>query len=134
MKVNTLTWGIPIEDIKKFYPMAYTGVYNGKPYVCFDHTSVYNFPGDCGALILDGAGSIYGAKTMRAILKYASLSGFNKIFATLVNYDYPWEQERLKLFKNYRWKLVHKGKSNRTPEKNDYVFVKIIHNPLHKGY
>lgn len=133
MNFTTLTWGISIQDIHKFYPKAIIGNFAGRSFIQFNNTYVYNFPGDCGALVIRGA-SYVRRDEMRAILKYASKSGFTKIFATIVERDYPWVQDHVKLYKNYRWKLVHKGKSNRNPDKNEFVFVKIIHKPEHKGY
>ena len=74
--------------------------------------------------------------TLKDVLRFCSLSGFSKIFATIVgNESYCHAITRaVESFKKARFKLVYKGKSNRNPEKDDYVFVKYIRNCKYKGY
>ena len=65
-------------------------------------------------------------------MKYASLSGFNKMFATIVT---KWlADEQKELFTNLGWQVVFEGKSNRNSDKVDIGLVLHILNPIHKGY
>ena len=132
----TLGWGLSTSVIRKHIreDFDYT-VDENKSYasgmLTFGDVTLTNFPGDCGALILQGANEIDETE-MKQVLKYASLSGFNKIFATIVT-AYKAEEQH-KVFKKARWRTVYKGKSNRNDYKDDIVLVKYIRNPKHKGY
>ena len=129
----TLGWGIPVPMITEFYPdVAYQQNVTPKK-LNFGFVQLLNFYGDCGALTLNNAKCIT-QDTMKAVLQYASLSGFTKIFATVVGSDSDRQREVCKIFRDYRWKCVHKGKSNRNPRKDEFVFVKIIRKPKHIGY
>ena len=93
-----------------------------------------DFPGDCGALFLRNANAAT-KKGLRTIIAIASECGYNKIFATVVgDTEYSCITDAVQAFKSTRWKLVHKGPSNRNPHKTSFVFVKIIRNPKYKGY
>jgi hypothetical protein len=135
MNQNKLCWGITVEKIKKFYPdIRYVEEHNwGGGKLIFDSVVVRVFEGDCGALVISNA-NYADDFTLKAILKYASLSGFSKIFATVVGPEYTSIRSAISAFKKNRFICVHKGKSNRNPDKDDYVFVKIIRNPIKKGY
>lgn len=128
-----LTWGLKESEIHKYFPT----VMIGERSLGFNSVSLLNFPGDCGALILTGAN--YAKKEdLQAVVKFASMSGFSKIFATVVappenQYDTR-AKDAVAAFKALRFIKVNQGKSNRNPNKDDFVFVKIIRNPLHKGY
>lgn len=134
MNHNKLLWGITVEEIKKFYSNIRHKSDSswGGGVLIFGSTEVRVFVGDCSSIVINNA---VGAddSTLKAVLKYASLSGFSKIFATVVGtplyIDYA-----VQAFKKNRFICVHKGKSNRNPHKDDYVFVKIIRNPVKKGY
>lgn len=131
-----LNWGLPLEQVKKhIYPHAVGAVGD---YLSLGNITLKNFPGDCGSLVMIYANRATEEDLARAV-KYASLSGFTKIFATVVGATEPkqWSvpiNDAVAAFKKARFKLVHHGKSNRNPDKDDYVFVKIIRNPKHRGY
>jgi hypothetical protein len=126
--MNPLQWGLSETSIKMKFPTV--NVY-GQKLQC-GSVGLQNFSGDCGALILTGANNA-DIPSLKLAREVASANGFNKIFATVVmspNYI----DTVVKAFKHCRWKLVHKGKSNRTSTKDSYVFVKIISNCKYKGY
>ena len=126
---TSLFWGIPDEKIKLMFP---TASFSEKCINITYSVSLRNFPGDCGALIIEGANNV-DKTLLKKILLYASLSGFNKIFATVVGYP-MWINNAVLAFKGAKFKCSYYGKSNRNPEKEDYVFVKRINNCKHKGY
>ena len=126
--MGTLYWGLTVTQIKK---QITTNVYVTKeetdnPVLTIDNMTLTNFPGDCGALCLASANHATNQK-LKTVYKYASLSGFSKIFATVVGKE-DFIKEAVAAFKANKWKCVYKGKSNRNPKKSDYVFVKYIKN------
>lgn len=129
-----LTWGLRVSQIEKTFPNASIG----DSHITFGSLLIKNFPGDCGALTLSGAN--YAKKEdLQAVVEFASMSGFSKIFATVVadmenKYYKPAGSDAVAAFKALRFIKVNQGKSNRNPNKDDFVFVKIIRNPIHKGY
>ena len=127
--IRTLLWGISDDEILKIFPKA---IFEDKCININHHIVLRNFPGDCGALIIDGA-NYMDSGILRKILLYASLSGFNKIFATVVGYP-QWVTKAKLAFTSAKFKCVYKGYSNRSPVREDYVFVKRINNCKHKGY
>ena len=131
---NTLYWGIPLKEIKKFYPNVYIG-YNsyGQQYLGFDFCYLHNFPNDCGATILTGLEYVKEPQLV-SVIEYCSRSGFNLIFGTLCT-DNPHMFERQRaLFRKFGFKASFVGRSNRNPQKNHVVLVKKIHNPKKVGY
>lgn len=128
-----LTWGLRVSQIKKTFPT----VMIHDNFISFGSVCIQNFPGDCGALILTRA-NYAKKKDLQDVVKFASMSGFSKIFATVVStLDSPYgtsTKEAVAAFKALRFIKVNQGKSNRNPNKDDFVFVKIIRNPIHKGY
>lgn len=125
-----LTWGLKESQIKKHFPT----VRILKNSLVSGSVRVQNFPGDCGSLIITGA-NWATKQDLKDAVKFASMSGFSKIFATVVaDMDYDSAQRTVKAFKSQRFICVNHGKSNRNPHKDDFVFVKIIRNPIHKGY
>ena len=130
MTYYPLTWGLTDFQIKKEFPTAVFSV----GYVKINGVFIRNFPADCGAVFLTGANAV-STDALKDVVKFCSMSGFSKIFATVVFHpQYSRLHQVLDAFKAARFKLVFKGKSNRNPEKNDYVFVKYIRNCKHKGY
>lgn len=145
--MSFLTWGLCKHEIEKLFPgvqfVEEPGVPVRDSYLLreinfprkdnkYSLLQVRNFPGDCGALMLRGANSA-SYDQLKDVLKYASLSGFSKIFATVVGEE-VYLKEALAAFKKARFKLVAKGNSNRNAYKYDYVFVKYIRNCKYKGY
>ena len=124
----TLTWGLDDLTIKEKFPGAYFGnKWLGLP----KGGLIYNFPGDCGSLLIQGANTL-NAAALKDIEEYASLSGFSKLFATIVtSKDYA--DNQMEIMKRLGWKCVSKGYSNRNPEKRDYVMFKRVKCSYH-GY
>jgi len=124
----TLTWGLNDERIKEKFP----GAYFGNKYLSLPKGgTIYNFPGDCGSLLVQGANCL-SAAALADIEEYASLSGFSKLFATIVT-SKNYADNQMELMKSLGWKCVSKGYSNRNPEKRDYVMFKRI-KCHYKGY
>lgn len=123
-----LTWGLSYDQMSKRFPML--TIRKGNVY--FDGSSLTNFPGDCGALILTGANQA-SETTLKVLTEVASACGFVKIFATVVG-GAGYIADAKKAFKKKRWINVYSGNSNRTPAKEDHVFVKIIRKPKWIGY
>lgn len=129
--MKPLSWGLTDQQIKEQFPKA--KIFGNS--VRFNCIRLQNFPEDCGSLVLVGANCAEENDVKQAVA-FASASGFSKIFATVVGENYPYSrvETAVKAFKKARFKLVHQGKSNRNPHKDDYVFVKIIHNCEYMGY
>lgn len=92
-----------------------------------------NFPGDCGALIMQQANNA-SHENLKFVKEFASQNGFSKVFATVVTCD---EAVLSKLKKDYRragWIRVYEGKSNRNDYKTDIVYCLVIRNCKYKGY
>lgn len=128
-----LTWGLRESEIRKHFPTALIGDSG----LVLGSLRIQNFPGDCGTLVLSGA-NYAKKKDLQDVVKFASMSGFSKIFATVVatleNKHNTSAKDAVATFKALRFIKVNQGKSNRNPNKDDFVFVKIIRNPIHKGY
>jgi len=129
--MKPLSWGQTQQQIKRID----SNLGCGAGYVSLQSTTLKNFPGDCGALILTGANSV-SEETLRTLCKVASYGGFSKIFATVVLKDtiYSSIKDRLNVFRANNFIKVKHGKSNRNPYKDDIVFVKYISNCKYKGY
>lgn len=92
-----------------------------------------NFPGDCGALIMQQA-NCATHENLKFVKEFASQNGFSKVFATVVTDN---ENVLSKLKKAYRsagWIRVYEGKSNRNSHKTDIVYCLVIRNCKYKGY
>lgn len=134
--ITPLGWGLSVEDIKlkmgMLFPKRqyqdYFSTVQGR--VSFGSATLRNFEGDCGALYMQGANYV-DDKDLECVTEFCSLSGFSKVFATVVQSDDTTTRENL--FKKHGWTLVHKGKSNRNPTKHDCVFVLII-DCKYRGY
>lgn len=97
-----------------------------------DCIHISSFPGDCGALCLNGA--LYANKAnLKDIMEIASHTGHNKIFATIVGTDVK-IQEKKKLFVDMGWTIINEGKSNRNSDKIDVVLFYFNPNCKKKGY
>lgn len=130
-QTKPLQWGQTEEEIKKKYP--HVCITKGKIRVGSNCT-LTNFPGDCGALILNYANHAT-TEDLRTAIKIASGGGFNKIFATVcMERCYYKFEEVQKAFKKNRFLKVKEGTSNRNPHKADIVYVKYITNCKYKGY
>jgi len=121
--IAPLGWGLSVGDIKfkmgKMFPTKnYFSAQQG--WVDFGNAFLKNFEGDCGALYMQGANCV-DDKDLECVTEFCSLSGFSKVFATVVQSGDTSTREEL--FKKHGWTLVHKGKSNRNPSKDDCVFV-----------
>lgn len=126
---GALTWGMSLEDIKQQLD-SNASVYGNN--LLIHNMNLTNFNGDCGAIYLTNANTATKEK-LKTVEKYASLSGFSKIFATVVGKP-EYLERALYAFRSNKWKCVAKGKSNRNETKDDYVFVKYIRNCKYKGY
>ena len=122
-----LTWGLMVDEIKQKFPNAYCG----NNYIDFGRVTVNNFPGDCGALLVRGLNN-GDVQSLKDAEKYASLSGFSKMFGTIVC-EKKYADAALETMKALGWRCISKGNSNRNPEKRDYVMFKRI-NCSYKGY
>ena len=124
----TLTWGLNDERIKEKFPGAYFG---NKRLTLPKGGIIYNFPGDCGSLIIQGANCLTES-ALKDIEEYASTSGFSKLFATIVMGEH-YATNQMELMKRLGWKCVSKGYSNRNETKRDYVMFKRV-KCSYKGY
>ena len=127
-------WG-DLTTIKKHHPEVVdfaAGGWGGYGALQVNCTYMYNFPGDCGALCLQGA-HYASAETIETIKHCASLTGHSKIFATLVGKKVNLEQV-LALYLAAGFKLVNEAQGNRSMGYTDYVL--FYHNPdcIKKGY
>ena len=133
---NPLTWGLNKAEWDKRWPSKWKCNSYTKAICINNKISIHNFPGDCGALTINGA---YRAdkETLDLLEDIASSNGFSKIFATLVgDNSHGYYDKAIKAFKKNRWILVKKGISNRKLDNDviDYVYVKYISNCKFKGY
>lgn len=126
--MTCLSWGIADDKLKELHP----DIVIAQGHVRCKSVTLRNFPGDCGTLILTYA-NYANVESLKLAEGVASDLGFNKIFATVVCAP-EYAETAAQAFKKCRWKLVHKGNSNRTESNASYVFVKIIHNCKYKGY
>ena len=92
-----------------------------------------NFPGDCGALIMQRANSATH-ENLNFVKKFASHNGFSKVFATVVTGDDAVLSKLKKAYRSAGWIRVYEGKSNRNSYKTDIVYCLVIRNCKHKGY
>lgn len=127
MDFPALTWGLSLEKIQEFAPD--TEKLAQKLY--FHSVHVQNFPTDCGALLLNNT-SYATLHDLQNVIKYASKSGFSKIFCTIV--DKPYIADAAKeTFKKAGFRCISSGFSNRNPYKRDYVMFKRVR-CSYKGY
>ena len=92
-----------------------------------------NFPGDCGALIMQRANSAT-QEHLNFVKKFASHNGFSKVFATVVTNDEAVIERLKKAYRSAGWIRVYEGKSNRNKHKTDIVYCLVIRNCKYKGY
>lgn len=92
-----------------------------------------NFPGDCGALIMQRANSATH-ENLKFVKEFASRNGFSKIFATVVTGDDAVLSKLKKAYRRAGWIRVYEGKSNRNDYKTDIVYCLVIRNCKYKGY
>ncbi len=131
-----LGWGLSTAQILQEYPQCAirdTDNFRQRNISC-GYGTIYNMWGDCGTLLLDGANNIK-KQDLKVLMEIASRCGFNKIFATITDYNY---QNRAKnqrdMFKSLGWRCVDSSNSNRTPEKVSYSMFLRIKDPIQKGY
>jgi hypothetical protein len=93
---------------------------------------MYNFNGDCGALLMSGCNNA-SYEDIKAAQKIASTTGHSKLFGTIVCKE-EYAQRAAALFKKAGFRLIKKTKSNRNPEKTDITV--FYHNPncIKTGY
>jgi len=94
--------------------------------------SVTNFPGDCGAIIARGMSSA-DETTLKAIEKYASISGFSNIFGTLVTDSTTVRDHYMKMYQDLGWVVINVSMSNRNSDKHSVSLYKFVECE-HKGY
>ncbi len=75
-------------------------------------------PGDCGTLLLNGAGDAT-EEGLKRVAEVASINGFDTVYATLVN-----RSKQVKLFGKAGWKICFEGYSNR--KSNIYTKVGLV--------
>ena len=92
-----------------------------------------NFPGDCGALIMQRANSATH-ENLKFVKEFASHNGFSKVFATVVTNDEVVLSKLKKAYRRASWIRVYEGKSNRNDYKTDIVYCLVIRNCKYKGY
>jgi hypothetical protein len=130
--ISTLIWGLAIGQMKEFAIKYGVEIYydNNDKSLCIGGIALQNFPGDCGALILNGANTAT-LKSLAIAEDYASRSGFSVIVGTICAKDVS---SQLEVFKAAGWEAVNSYASNRNPDKTHVVVVKRIKNCLKKGY
>ena len=126
--MTTLTWGLSDKKIKEEFPDS---SFWGRSVTLKSGIALSNFKGDCGALTLQGVSNCTAAD-FQEVERFASLGGFSKLFATIVSKK-KYADISLATMKKAGWRCVSKGKSNRNPEKRDYVMFKRI-KCSYKGY
>lgn len=92
-----------------------------------------NFPGDCGALIMQRANNATH-ENLKFVKAFASRNGFSKVFATVVTGDDVVLSKLKKAYRSAGWIRVYEGKSNRNAHKTDIVYCLVIRNCKYKGY
>ena len=92
-----------------------------------------NFPGDCGALIMQQANNATH-ENLNFVKKFASHNGFSKVFATVVTDNEVMLSKLKKAYRKAGWIRVYEGKSNRNDYKTDIVYCLVIRNCKYKGY
>ena len=127
-------WG-SLKTIQQYHPEVsalVAGGWGDHGALVVNCTYMYNFPGDCGALCLQGAHNAT-ATDIETIKHCASLTGHSKIFATLVGKK-DRLAEALALYLAAGFRLVNEAKGNRSGGYTDYVL--FYHNPdcIKKGY
>lgn len=93
---------------------------------------ITSFPGDCGALCLNGA-QYANEATLKDIMEIASQTGHSKMFATLVGRDESVQKQK-QIFIDCGWTVVNEGKSNRNSHKTDVVLFYFNPDCKKKGY
>jgi len=122
-------YGISMEIIKEKFPTAFS--FSGS--IRLGTGTLSNFPSDCGALLLSGSNYVT-KQDLQSLMTIASMTGHNKIFATIVMSNKNYAEEQKRMFVSCGWQVIHEGKSNRTSSKTDIVL--FYHNPdcIKKGY
>ena len=92
-----------------------------------------NFPGDCGALVMQRANSAT-KENLNFVKEFASRNGFSKVFATVVCGQSDALDKLKHAYRAAGWKKVHEGNSNRNSHKTDIVYCLVIRNCKYKGY
>ena len=127
---DTLTWGMTIGQMKEFVKehKLEASYYNRTLYIA--NIQLRNFPGDCGALVIEAANTAT-AESLAIAEDYASRSGFSVISCTICAKDVSYQ---LEVFKAAGWEAVNSYSSNCNPEKTHVVVVRRIKNCIKKGY
>lgn len=123
--------GISLADVKKYIdPEAK----DGDGYVTFETDEGYRiivkeFPGDCGACILQSAYAADGV-SLKKVVKYVEMSGYSKVFATLVGDDHM-----VPMFEKFGFKIVASGTSARKEGRfSDVVLLRYNDKPKRMAY
>ncbi len=131
-----LGWGLSTTQIQQEYPQCYTSNTDNlrQRHIICGMGRLYNMWGDCSTLLLDGANNIK-EEDLKVLMGIASKCGFNKLFATITDYNYKSRAKNQRdMFKSLGWRCVDSSKSNRTPEKVSYSMFLRIKDPIQKGY
>ena len=98
-----------------------------------DSLLLSEFPGDCGALIMQRA-NCATHENPKFVKEFASQNGYSKVFATVVTSDEVVLSKLKKAYRRAGWIRVYEGKSNRNNYKTDIVYCLVIRNCKYKGY
>jgi hypothetical protein len=131
-----MKWGHDLETLKQMFPtISYST--EGKIHKARlpGYVELYNFPGDCNTLTINGVTSAT-TDSLKLAREFASANGFNKIVGTLVLYadnnDASYYISKLKLA---GFRVLQKGISNRKGrDVVSYTVQCYIKNPKWKGY
>jgi hypothetical protein len=125
-----LNWGLSEKDTKEFFLAHNISGTSEQGYVCIQNLGLSNFQGDCGSLLITDANSAT-SRNVALVIEYASLSGFDKLFATVCSSRIA---DAVGAFTSNGFKIVSSAPSNRNPTKTSVVLFYLISNPKHKGY
>jgi len=137
---NPLGWGLSWGETKElfaakkkkaeFYVMP-GGTDERPASLTIGDCTLFNFQGDCGAVCMNGANHATTA-TLKDVEEWCSLSGFSKIFATIVTSPASANLTKA-IFEKAGWTVISEGKSNRNSMKTDIALFKRI-DCKYRGY
>jgi hypothetical protein len=126
-------WGNLIE-IQKKYPKAESLTSGAAGYgsLSYQYVTLTNFPGDCGALTMQGC-NYATLDTIKAIKDIASMTGHSKLFGTIVGKKDEVDRQ-VERFKKAGFRIIKRAMSNRNNTKHDVVVFFHNKNCKFKGY
>lgn len=131
-----MKWGHTLETLQAMFPTI-TYNYDGNiHYVNLPgYVVLYNFPGDCNTLIINGVTNA-SLESLKLAREFASVNGFNKIIGTCVVYtDINDHKFYLNKLKSAGFRVLQKGISNRKGNcVTSYTVQCYIKHPKWKGY